>query len=347
MPETKDIHSRLAAIGYPRAESERLAVLVERVRALKKEKNACLLAHSYQRPEIFEVADVIGDSLALSRKAEKVESAIIVFCGVHFMAETAKILNPTRTVLLPNLAAGCSLAESVEAGALEVRIIELKAKYSDLAVVAYVNTTAAVKAFADTVCTSANAPEVVNALPNKNILFLPDRNLAAWVAQNTSKNIIAWDGDCYVHEEISGDSVAQMKAQHPHAKVLVHPECRTDVIKLADAVLSTEGMLAWAKKSDAKEFVIVTECGLSDRLLQEMPDRIFYRSCQVCKYMKAITLEDVVTSLEKNRFVITVPEDIRLRAEKAVRRMLELTAAPAGGSAPKGRDLAHPPAGGA
>jgi len=328
MIELKDIHDRLGAIGYSRDESGRLAVLVNRVLALKKERNACLLVHSYQRPEIFEVADAIGDSLALSRKAEKVETDVIVFCGVHFMAETAKILNPSRTVLLPNLAAGCSLAESAEAGALEARIKELKGKYDDLAVVSYVNTTAAVKALSDTVCTSANAPEVVNALPNKNILFLPDRNLAAWVAENTDKNIIPWEGGCYVHEDITGDSVAMMKAQHPQAKVLVHPECRTDVLRLADAVLSTEGMLTWVKKSDAKEFVIVTECGLSDRFLMEMPDRTFYRSCQVCKYMKAITLEDVVASLEKNQFEITIPEDIRLRAEKAVRRMLELTSAP-------------------
>lgn len=327
MQEPADIHSRLGAIGYSRPESDRLAVLVSRVNALKKEKNACILAHSYQRPEIFEVADEIGDSLGLSRKAEMVVSDIIVFCGVHFMAETAKILNPSRMVLLPNLAAGCSLAESAEAGALEARITELKRKYADLAVVAYVNTTAAVKALADTVCTSANAPQVVNALPNQNILFLPDRNLAAWVAGNTAKNIIPWDGDCYVHEEISGDSVSLMKTQHPQAKVLVHPECRTDVLSLADAVLSTEGMLTWARKSDAKEFIIVTECGLSDRLLQEMPDRIFYRSCQVCKFMKAITLEDVVVSLEKNQFQITIPETIRLKAEKSVRRMLELTSA--------------------
>jgi len=303
-------------------------VLVNRVLALKKERNACLLVHSYQRPEIFEVADSVGDSLALSRTAEKVEAEVIVFCGVHFMAETAKILNPTRTVLLPNLEAGCSLAESAEAGALEARILELRKKYDDLAVVAYVNTTAAVKALSDTVCTSANAPEVVNALPNKNVLFLPDKNLAAWVAANSDKNIIPWEGGCYVHEDIAGASVLQMKAQHPQAKVLVHPECRTDVLKLADAVLSTAGMLTWAKKSEAKEFIIVTECGMSDLLSMEMPDRTFYRSCQICKYMKAITLEDVIASLEKMQFEIVLPEDVRIKAEKAVRRMLELTSPP-------------------
>lgn len=328
MQEMKDIQSRLGAIGYPQNEISRLAVLVNRVLALKKEKNACLLVHSYQRPEIFEVADSIGDSLALSRTAEKVEAKIIVFCGVHFMAETAKILNPSRTVLLPNLAAGCNLAESIEAGALEARIKDLRGKYDDLAVVAYVNTSAAVKALSDTVCTSANAPEVVNALPNKNVLFVPDRNLGAWVAKNSSKNIILWEGGCYVHEDITAETVGQMKAQHPGAKVLIHPECRDDVLKIADAVLSTAGMLTWAKKSDAKEFIIVTECGMSDLLTLEMPDRIFYRSCQICKYMKSITLEDVVASLEKNQFEITLPEDVRLKAEKSVRRMLELTAKP-------------------
>jgi len=326
MPAVDSLFARLGAIGYSREECERLSGLIERVHALKKERKACLLVHSYQRPEMFEVADSVGDSLALSRKAVDVKADVIVFCGVHFMAETAKILNPSRTVLLPNLDAGCSLADAAEAGALAKRIAELRKQYDDLAVVAYVNTTAAVKALSDVVCTSANAPEVVNALPNQHILFVPDKNLGAWVAQNSRKTIIPWEGGCYVHEDITGDSVALMKAQHPGAKVLVHPECRTDVLRIADAVLSTEGMVAWAKKSDAKEFIIVTECGLSDRLIMEMPDRTFYRSCQICRYMKAITMEDVVASLEKNQFVIDVPDDIRVRAEKAVRRMLELTA---------------------
>ena len=328
------LFDRLGPLGYTRDECTRLQGLQEKAGELKRKRGAVILVHNYQRPEIFDLADAIGDSLALSRTAAEVKGDLILFAGVHFMAETAKILNPARRVLIPSLEAGCSLADSVNAPALEARATELKAQYPDLAVVSYVNTSAAVKAVSDVVCTSGNADRIVNALPNRNILFVPDRNLAAWVKGRTDKNIIPWEGNCYVHEEVTGPAVAAMKARHPEAKVMVHPECRPDVTALADAVLSTEGMVGYAKSSPAKAFIVVTECGMSDRLQLEMPDRTFYRGCRLCRFMKTITLEDVVESLEKDRFEVTVPEEVRTRAEKAVRRMLELSEGAAAAAAP-------------
>jgi quinolinate synthase len=324
------LHARIGHLGYSRDECARLEGLLDRVRALKAERKAVLLAHNYQRPEIFEVADAVGDSLGLSRQAVALPGDVIVFAGVHFMAETAKILNPGKTVLLPNMAAGCSLADTVTAPALEAKAAALRRNYPDLAVVTYVNSTADVKAVSDVCCTSANAVEVVNSLPNRVILFVPDRNLAAYVAGKTDKTVIPWDGDCHVHEQITPDGVAQMKALHPDAVVLIHPECRADVLKLADEVLSTEGMIRFARASAAPAFVVVTECGLSDRLTIELPEKTFYRACQLCRFMKANTLEDVATSLERLQFEITVPESVRVRAARAVTRMLEVP-----GAAPK------------
>jgi quinolinate synthase len=323
------LFDRLGPLGYTRDECARLEGLQEKAGELKRRRGAVVLVHNYQRPEIFDLADAIGDSLAMEVKGD-----LILFAGVHFMAETAKILNPSRRVLIPSLEAGCSLADSVSAPALEARAGELRRQYPDLAVVSYVNTSAAVKAVSDVVCTSGNAERIVNALPNRHVLFVPDRNLAAWVKGRTDKVIIPWEGNCYVHEEVTGAAVAAMKAQHPEAKVMVHPECRPDVTALADAVLSTEGMVEYAKSSPARSFIVVTECGMSDRLQLEMPDRIFYRGCRLCRFMKTISLEDIVDSLEKDRFEVTVPEEVRTRAERAVRRMLELSAAAPAPGAP-------------
>jgi quinolinate synthase len=306
--------------------------LIERVRELKARRKAVVLAHNYQRPEIFETSDAVGDSLALSRRAAEIAGEVIVFAGVHFMAETAKILNPASTVLLPNPEAQCSLADSATPADLKDRIRELKTSYPDLAVVSYVNTTAAVKALSDVCCTSGNAVEIVNALPNRHVLFLPDRNLAAHVAGKTDKTVIPWEGDCYVHRQIAPEGVALMKSQHPAARLLVHPECRPDVTALADAVLSTEGMIRYARESAGKEFIVVTECGLSDRLQIELPGKTFYRACQLCRFMKATRMEDLVASLERMQFVIDVPDEIRVPAERAVRRMLELGATGAAGA---------------
>jgi quinolinate synthase len=326
-PSGPALEALLAPLGDPAYGAERCAALagtVAEIQALKRTRNAVILAHNYQRPEIFQVADFVGDSLELARQATRVEAETIVFCGVHFMAETAKILNPSRRVLLPDLRAGCSLADSVTAEDLAARKAELRAAYPDLAVVGYVNTTAEVKAECDACCTSSNAVRVVEALPSEHILFVPDRNLAAYVQSQTKKTIIAWDGNCYVHHQITPEQIAAVRTALPHVRVLAHPECRADVLALADAVLSTSGMVKYARESAEREFLIVTECGLSDRLLLEVPEKKFYKSCKLCQYMKMITLEGTRDALRDLAPEITLPEDVRVRAAAALERMLAL-----------------------
>src|SRR5579875_3497538 len=255
------LYHKLSVLGqydYDRATCDRYASMIAEIRRLKEQLRAVVLAHNYQRPEIFEVADFIGDSLELARKAKEVRDAeIIVFCGVHFMAETAKVFNPERMVLLADLKA------------------ELKNLYPDLKVVSYVNCTADVKALSDACCTSANATKVVNAIDSEHILFVPDQNLATYVQGQTQKQIISWDGNCYVHHQITAAEVEKVKRGLPGIKVLAHPECRSDVLGVADAVLSTSAMVRYAERSDATEFLIVPECGLSDRLLLEIPGKHF------------------------------------------------------------------------
>jgi quinolinate synthase len=311
---------------YTETACAEIAAIIAEIRALKAERNAVILAHNYQRPEIFSVADFVGDSLELAREATTVAADVIVFCGVHFMAETAKILNPDKQVLLPDMRAGCSLADSVTADALADRREQLRTVYPDLAVVCYVNTTADVKAECDVCCTSSNALDIVEALPSNNILFVPDENLARYVQQETTKNIISWDGNCYVHHQITPEQIQEVRTALPHVKVLAHPECRSDVLTLADAVLSTSGMIRYAKDSPASEFLIVTECGLSDRLLLEAPDKRFYKSCKLCQYMKMITIEGTRDALRHGRHEITLDEEIRHKAAQALERMLELSA---------------------
>jgi quinolinate synthase len=318
--------SRVKTYDYTEQDVREFEALHEEIRALKKERNAVIVAHNYYRPEILKIADFVGDSLELALMASRVKDAdVIDFCGVHFMAETAKIVNPSRTVLLPNLLAGCQLADSAPAEDLKARMEELRQQYPDLAVVSYVNTTAAVKALSDIICTSANAAKVVRSLPNKNILFVPDRNLASHVAQQVpEKNIIPWEGFCYVHQQITPQEVERIRAADPDLEILVHPECRPDVAALADAVLSTSGMVKWAKERPAKRFLVVTECGLSDRLAMEVPDKQFLKGCKLCTFMKVTTLEDVRDSLKYLRYEIDVPEEIRLPAEHALRRMFDV-----------------------
>jgi quinolinate synthase len=320
--------SRVTTYEYTREEVQEFELLHEEIRRLKKERNAVIVAHNYYRPEILKVADFVGDSLELALMASEVrDSDVIHFCGVHFMAETAKIVNPTKTVLLPNLMAGCQLADSAPAEDLKARIDELKQQYPDLAVASYVNTTAAVKALSDIIVTSANAAKVVRTLPNKNILFVPDRNLANHVAaQLPEKNIIPWDGYCYVHQQITPEEIGRIRAADPELEILVHPECRPDVAKLANAVLSTSGMVRYAKERPAMRFLVVTECGLSDRLAMEVPEKTFLKGCKLCAFMKVTTLEDVRDSLLYLRYEIDVPEDIRVPAERALRRMFDVTA---------------------
>ena len=262
----------------------------------------------------------------MARKAREVRDAdVIVFCGVHFMAETAKVFNPERTVLLPDMRAGCSLADSVTAEALAERRAELTALYPDLKVVSYVNCTADVKALSDACCTSANAVRIVEAIDSEHILFVPDQNLANYVQSQSTKQIISWDGNCYVHHQITPEEVNRVKRAIPGIKVLAHPECRKDVLALADAVLSTSAMVRYAETSAADKFLVVTECGLSDRLLMEIPQKRFYKACKLCRYMKMITLPNVLESLREMRYEIMLPDDVREGAQHALERMLELS----------------------
>lgn len=325
-----ELYNKLHRLDPDYYTEDRIAPLlgsIDRIKRLKRERNAVVLAHNYQRPEIFEVADFLGDSLGLSLKAAEVKDAdVIVFCGVHFMAETAKIVNPEKTVLLPNLAAGCSLADMATGPDVAKRAAELRRTYPDLQVVTYVNTTADVKAQSDACCTSSNAVSVVRALESKHILFVPDQNLARHVALHVpEKTIIAWDGYCYVHHQITPETVMTMRRQIPGIKILVHPECRDDVVALADAALSTSGMVEYAQASEASDFLAVTECGLSDLLQISVPDKNFYRACKICRFMKAISLDDVEQALQQNRFQIEVDEPDRSRARRALERMFELT----------------------
>ena len=326
MPTLFEELSRVTTYDYTEEDVRGFERLHEEIRALKKERNAVIVAHNYYRAEILKVADFVGDSLELALMAAKVRDAdVIEFCGVHFMAETAKIVNPQRTVLLPNLLAGCQLADSAPAEDLKERIDELKKQYDDLAVVSYVNTTAAVKALSDIIVTSANAAKVVRTLPNRNILFVPDRNLARHVAEQVpEKNIIPWEGFCYVHQQITPQEISRIRESDPDLEILVHPECRGDVAALADAVLSTSGMVRWAKERPAKRFLVVTECGLSDRLAMEVPDKTFLKGCKLCTFMKVTTLEDVRDSLRDMKYEIEVPEEIRVPAERALQRMFDV-----------------------
>src|SRR5713101_1989035 len=325
-----ELHQKLGALhdsSYTPEVCDRYAVIVGEIMRFKAERGAIVLAHNYQRPEIFEVADFIGDSFELARKAREVEAAeVIVFCGVHFMAETAKVFNPERMVLLPDMRAGCSLADSITADALAERAAELRQIYPDLKVVSYVNCTADVKALSDACCTSANAAKIVERIDSDNVLFVPDQNLANYVQSQTRKKIISWDGNCYVHHQITPEEVNKVKRAIPGIKVLAHPECRTDVLRLADAVLSTSAMVRYAETSEADKFLIVTECGLSDRLLMEIPNKHFYKACKLCRYMKMITLGGTLDSLRNLRFEIELPEEVREGAQRALERMLELGA---------------------
>jgi len=322
---------RVRSFEYTAQDVVEFEMLHEEIRALKKERNAVIVAHNYYRPEILKIADFVGDSLELSLMAAQVtEADVIEFCGVHFMAETAKIVNKSRTVLLPNLLAGCQLADSAPAADVALRAAELRLEFPDLAVVSYVNTTAAIKALSDVICTSANAGRVVRSLPNKNILFVPDRNLASHVAEQVpDKNIIPWDGFCYVHQQITPQEIARIREGDPELQILVHPECRKDVAELADAVLSTSGMVRYAKENRASRFLVVTECGLSDRLAMEVPDKQFLKGCKLCTFMKVTTLEDVRDSLKFMRYPIEVPEPIRVKAELALQRMFDIEKATA------------------
>lgn len=295
--------------------------IVEEIIRLKKEKNAIILVHNYQRPEIQNIADSLGDSLGLARKAAKTNAQIIIFCGVRFMAETAKILSPEKMVLLPRKEAGCPMADMITAEDLRI----LKEKYPGAKVVSYVNTNADVKAESDICCTSANAIEVVKNIEAERVIFTPDKNLAAYCQRFVDKEIIPWNGYCYVHEKIRKEEVRLAKEKFPDALLLVHPECNPSVIDLADEVLSTSGMLNFAEKSDKKKFLIGTEEGLIYRLKKENPGKEFYAAgtAKMCRNMKLTTLNDVYSSLKEERYAIELSEGIIKSAQKALMGMLK------------------------
>ena len=295
--------------------------LINKINKLKKENNAVILVHNYQRPEIYNVADFIGDSLELSREAAKTDADTIVFCGVDFMAESAKILNPDKKVLIPVREAECPMAGMVS----KKDLLNLKKQYPNAAVVSYVNTRAETKAESDVCCTSANAVDVVNSLPQKEIIFVPDENLANYVQSKTDKKIIPWKGFCYVHAKITADQVKEAKKLHPDAKVLVHPECKMEVIELADYVCSTSQMLYRAKQDPSKEFIIVTEQGMVERLKLEMPDKKFYMIVATCVQMKKNTLDKVLMSLKKEIYPVNLDEEIMKKARKALEKMLDVS----------------------
>ena len=297
--------------------------LVHKINKLKKERNAVILVHNYQIGEVQEIADFMGDSLGLSRNAATTEASVIVFCGVRFMAETASILSPDKKVLLPDINAGCPMADMITRESL----LKLKAKHPDALVVAYVNTPASIKAEADYCCTSGNTVNVINALPkDKEIIFVPDKYLADYVSNVTGRKLISWDGYCYVHINILPSDILKQKKLHPEAKVIVHPECTKEVIVLADRSFSTAGMCNYAKTSDTKEIIIGTEPGLIYRLKKENPDKEFYpaKDKDICIGMKLTNLEKILWSLEEMKYEIKVPENIRIKAKKAVDRMMEI-----------------------
>jgi quinolinate synthase len=317
--------------------SSRFEPLAKEIFALKKQLNAVILAHNYQVPEIQDVADYVGDSLGLSQQAAKTSADVIVFCGVHFMAETAKILNPNKIVVLPDKDAGCSLEESCPAD----KLAALQATNPNFWTIAYINCSAAVKALTDVICTSGNAVKIVQAAPkDKDILFVPDENLGAWVMEQTGRPMTLWQGNCYAHVEFRREQVLRLRAKFPDAKVVVHPESLREVRDLADAVCSTEKMISYCKSDPAKRFVVVTESGIIHRMQKECPGKEFlcapvfdvmrlpsdHCRCSECKYMKLNTLEKVRDCMKRLAPRVELPAEILKRARLPIERMLEISA---------------------
>jgi quinolinate synthase len=295
--------------------------IVQKISGLKKQKKAVILVHNYQPPEVQDIADFLGDSLGLSQKAAETDAKVIVFCGVHFMAETASILCPDKVVLIPDISAGCPMADMIDAESLR----ELKKQHPDAVVVAYVNTTAEVKAESDICCTSANAVKIVSSLPEKKIIFIPDKYLGQYVASQTGREMIFWEGYCPVHVKILADDIKRVKKEHPEAEVIVHPECTPEVIAMADKVFSTSGMCNYARETRSKEIIIGTEVGIIYRLQKENPDKKFYPASEgaICENMKKNSLEKVLWSLEEMKYEVKVEEKIRQKAKKAIDKMLQ------------------------
>jgi quinolinate synthase len=297
--------------------------IAREIRARLKERNAILLAHNYQRPEIQDIADLTGDSLDLSIRAAKTKADVIVFCGVNFMAETASIVSPHKTVIMPRLDAGCPMADMITPEALKAKLVEL----GEMPVVTYVNSTASVKAHSTICCTSANAIAVAASLAETEIFMTPDRNLCQYVGSNSTKKIHCWDGYCPIHDRLTPQEVMEARAAHPEALFMAHPECRPEVLALADAVLSTSGMIDFAKRSDQASFIVGTEEGLIHPLQKANPHKSFYKVSEfmVCEDMKRTTLDDVLKAITTMDYEVKVPEEIRIPASRAVERMLQIT----------------------
>ena len=318
--ETDPIYRKISKV-IPEIEWAFHAPLVHKINMLKKEKNAVILAHNYQTPEIFHgIADIAADSLALAVEAEKTDADIIVLCGVHFMAETAKLMNPNKKILLPDMGAGCSLASSISGK--DVRM--LKEKYPGVPVVTYVNTSAEVKAESDICCTSANAVKVVESLGVNKVIFLPDQYMAKYVQTKTKVQIISWVGTCIVHERFSAHEIKDIKKQNPEIVVLTHPECPPEVIASSDFTGSTSGMSQYVKKNQPSKVMLVTECSMSDNVQVENPNVQFIKPCNLCPHMKTITLPKILDCLEKETNEILIPEVISRKARKAVERMVAI-----------------------
>jgi quinolinate synthase len=323
MRATTDRYARLARV-IPEPDWMRYAPYVLAIERLKRERDAVILGHNYMTPEIFHgVADITGDSLALAMAASRATQRVIVQCGVHFMAETAKILNPDRMVLIPDRRAGCSLAESITAQDIDA----MRARYPGAKVVSYVNTTAEVKAASDICCTSANAAAVVEAMPGDTVIMTPDGYLARNTARQVSKRIVWWEGTCMVHERFTAEEIRAYRADDPETVIIAHPECPPEVVAEADFAGSTAAMVSWLRRHRPRRAVLVTECSMSDNVAAEIPETDFVRPCNLCPHMKRITLEKVLWSLHSLTEEVTVPENLIEPAARAVRAMLDLEAA--------------------
>ena len=317
---TAEIYKKISK-SVPEIEWKIHAPLIEKINKLKIEKNAVILAHNYQTPEIYHgVADISADSLALAVEASKTSASIIVLCGVHFMAETAKLMNPSKKVLLPDMSAGCSLSSSITGD--DVRL--LKQKYPGVPVVSYINTSADVKAETDVCCTSANAVKVVESLNVDRVIFLPDQYLANYVASITKVKIISWKGTCIVHEKFTAKEVEEVRAANPGIKVIAHPECPPDVINASDFAGSTSGMVDYVSKNKPKKVMLVTECSMSDNVEADNPEVEFVKPCNLCPYMKKINLEKILDCLENETNEINIDKKISDAARKSVLRMTEI-----------------------
>ena len=320
----------VAEKGFLDVEVDPRLDLFSEIEKLKKEKNAIILAHYYQEPDIQDVADYIGDSLGLAQKAESTTADIIVFAGVHFMAETAKILNPSKKVLLPDLNAGCSLSDSAPPALFKI----FKDKHPDHLVITYINCSAGMKALSDIICTSSNAQKIIESLPpEQKIIFAPDRNLGAYINKQTGRDMLLWNGACMVHEIFSQEKITKLKIRHPNAKVIAHPECEEPVLALADFIGSTTGLLKYTQSSDSKEFIVATETGILHQMQKANPTKTFIPAppnnacaCNDCPYMKLNSLEKLYLCMKYETPEIKMEESLRLAAKKPIDRMMEISA---------------------